>query len=78
MPITGRIAVELAIGLAAIVCAVGICAQGRLKHALLWMLGAVPRERPTFSTRVPRAEHHWALIGRLSEDAREEPPSPST
>ena len=78
MLITGRLAVELAIALAAVVCGIGMCAQGRLKHALLWLMGAVPRERPSFSTRVPRAEHHWAVIGRLSQDRREDPPSPST
>lgn len=78
LPISGRLVVELAIALAAIVCAIGTCAQGRLKHALLWLLGAVPRKRPTLSTRVPRAEHHWAVIGRLADDAREDPPSAST
>jgi hypothetical protein len=78
VPITGRLAAELAVALAALVCAIGTCAQGRLKHALLWLMGAVPRDRPTLSTKVPRAEHHWALIGRLADDAREDPPSAST
>ncbi|HEX7589661.1 MAG TPA: hypothetical protein VF362_01635 [Demequinaceae bacterium] len=78
VPITIRLAVEFSIALAAIICVIGICAQGRLKHVLLWLLGAVPRKRPSFSTRVPRAEHHWALIGSLSADAREEPQSPPT
>ncbi len=73
-----RLVVELSVALAAIICVIGICAQGRLKHVLFWLLGAVPRKRPSFSTRVPRAEHHWALIGSLSPDAREEPQSPST
>lgn len=78
MLISTRLAVEFSIALAAIVCLIGTCAQGRLKHALLWLMGAVPRKRPTFSTRVPRAEHHWALIGRLAHDAPEDPPSAST
>jgi hypothetical protein len=75
--ISTKLAVELSIALAAIVCVIGTCAQGRLKHVLLWLMGAVPRERPSFSTRVPRAEHHWAIVGRLSPDAPEEPPSPA-
>ena len=78
MHISIRLVVELSIGLAAIICVIATCAQGRLKHALLWLMGAVPRERPSFSTRVPRLEHHWAIIGSLSPDAREEPQSPST
>lgn len=76
MLISIRLAVELSIVLATIVCVIATCAQGRLKHVLLWILGAVPRKWPSFSTRVPRAEHHWAVIGGLSGDAREEPPSP--
>jgi hypothetical protein len=77
MHVSTRLAVELSIALAVSVCVVGTCAQGRLKHALLWLIGAVPRERPSFSSRVPRAEHHWALIGRLSPDAPEDVPSRS-
>jgi hypothetical protein len=78
VPFSTRLVVELSIALAVTVCVIGTCAQGRLKHALLWLMGAVPRERPSFSTRVPRAEHHWAIVGSLSADAREEPQSPST
>jgi hypothetical protein len=73
--ITVRLVLELAVVLSAGVLLIGTCSQGRLKHAILWLLGAIPRERPTFSTRIPRAEHHWALVGRLSHDAPEEPPS---
>ena len=67
--------VVLAIALSATILVIGTCAQGRLKHALLWMMGAVPRERPSFSTKVPRKEHHWAVIGRLAHDAPEEEPA---
>jgi hypothetical protein len=73
--ITVRLVVELAVALSAGVLLIGTCSQGRLKHAILWLLGAIPRERPTFSTRIPRAEHHWAVVGRLAHDAPEEPPS---
>jgi hypothetical protein len=77
VPISIGLAVGLSLALAAIICLIGTCAQGRLKHALLWLMGAVPRERPTLWSRVPRAEHHWALIGRLSPDAPDDLPSRS-
>ncbi len=64
--------VVTALALAAITLVIGTCAQGRLRHALLWILGGVPRERPSFSTRIPRREHHWSVIGRLSDEAHEE------
>jgi hypothetical protein len=66
--------VVAALALAAAMCVIGTCSQGRLGHALLWILGAVPRERPSFSTRIPRRERHWSVIGRLSQDAPEESP----
>jgi hypothetical protein len=64
--------VVIALVLAAATCVIGTCSQGRLEHALLWILGAVPRERPSFSSRIPRREHYWSVIGRLSDDAPEE------
>jgi hypothetical protein len=68
--------VVAALALAAAMLAIGTCAQGRLSHALLWILGAVPRERPSLSARVPRRERHWSLIARLSDEAPEESSQP--
>jgi hypothetical protein len=70
--------VVTALALAAVICMIGVCAQGRLKHALLWILGAVPRERPSLSAKIPRREHYWSVIGRLSDDAPDESSEPAT
>lgn len=71
-------AVVAALTLAAIILIIGTCSQGRLRHVLLWILGGVPRKRPTFSTKIPRPEHHWSVIGELSYDDSEDSSPPAT
>ncbi len=74
----GDVLVKLVVALAVAVIVVGSCAQGRLRHAILWLLGAVPREKPSLTATIPRGHAHWSLVGQLSYDAprdEEAPPS---
>jgi len=57
-----------AVVLASVILLIAVCAQGRLRHAILWMMGAVPRERPRLEATVPRSDRHWSIVGRLSDD----------
>jgi hypothetical protein len=55
-----------AIGVALAVIVVGACAQGRLKHWILVILGAVPRSTaPTPFGEIPRSEGDWMMLAPL-------------
>jgi hypothetical protein len=59
--------VAWAVALAGAILLIGACAQGRLRHALLWLMGAVPREKPRLEATVPRGHGHWSLVGPLGD-----------
>lgn len=54
-----------AVGVALAVIVVGACAQGRLKHWILVVLGAVPRKAPNPFGEIPRPETDWMMLAPL-------------
>lgn len=58
----------VAVVLSVVILAIAVASQGRLRHGLLMLLGAVPRQGPTLTSTIPRAEQHWSLLARLSDE----------
>jgi hypothetical protein len=62
-------------GVSVLAIACGVCAQGRLKHWILILLGEVPKEaRPGPFGEIPRRERDWSMLSTLVDI---EPPAES-